>query len=243
MNIGLIIVIAITIAAVGIGIVLVSNVFSDNKKEKDIVKYKNNDNYSKSYYDINDIDIFKLGDTISWSMSWGGTVYFYIKKPLGDKYNYFNCENNENGIIVITDNFTDVYDDQTIDSVMEQDKNQIFEYLNKSLESDIDYNIIFNKKSIKNISSSSKVIRTIYSEFINSEKFENTSYDMVLYDGKIINDINKEMKFKAFVVQSSIHSTYYTYMLIIDGTDDQSIDNTVLEKYALDMAHSFYEHK
>lgn len=25
-------------------------------------------------------------------------------------------------------------------------------------------------------------------------------------------------------------------------TDNQSIDNSVLEKYALDMAHTFYEH-
>ena len=173
----------------------------------------------------------------------GHFSFFYIKKPLGDKYNYFHYENNENGIIVIADSFTDIYDDQTIDSVMEQSKNQIFEYLNKSLESDIDYNIIFNKKSMKNISSSRKFIRAIYNEINNSEEFESTSYDMVLYDGKIINDINKEMKFKAFVVQSSIQSTYYTYMLVIDGTDDQSIDNTILEKYALDMAHSFYERK
>lgn len=125
---------------------------------------------------------------------------------------------------------------------MEQSKDKIVEYLNKSLKNDTKYDMTFAKGSMQNISSSSELIKAIYSEIYNSDKFGESNHSMLSYNGKITDDKNNTMKFSAYVVQSNIEKTYYSYMLAIDGTDNQSIDNSVLEKYALDMAHTFYEH-
>ena len=209
---------------------------NENQNDKNKIKETSNT------YDINDIEISKLGHYITWSVGWKETVNFLIRKPLGDEHDYFNYEKNENGVIIIADGYTDIYNNQSIDSVMEQSKDKIVEYLNKSLKNDTKYDMTFAKGSMQNISSSSELIKAIYSEIYNSDKFGESNHSMLSYNGKITDDKNNTMKFSAYVVQSNIEKTYYSYMLAIDGTDNQSIDNSVLEKYALDMAHTFYEH-
>ena len=99
---------------------------NENQNDKNKIKETSNT------YDINDIEISKLGHYITWSVGWKGTVNFLIRKPLGDEHDYFNYEKNENGVIIIADGYTDIYNNQSIDSVMEQSKDKIVEYLNKS---------------------------------------------------------------------------------------------------------------
>lgn len=241
----LIIGVVLLVVLVILAIIVLPKVFNKNGNNNETSSNNESQNkkeYSKSYYDINDIEISKLGHYLSWSVGWKGTVNFLVRKPLGDKYDYYHYEKNENGVIIIADSYIDIYNNQSIDSVMEQSKDKIIEYLNKSLKNDIKYDITFTKGSMQNISSSEELIKAIYSEIYNSGKFGESNHNMLSYNGKITDDKNNTMKLTAYVTQSNIEKTYYTYMLVIDGSDNQSIDNSVLEKYALDMAHTFYEH-
>ena len=59
---------------------------NENQNDKNKIKETSNT------YDINDIEISKLGHYITWSVGWKGTVNFLIRKPLGDEHDYFNYE-------------------------------------------------------------------------------------------------------------------------------------------------------
>ena len=223
-KIGLLVGIVVTAIIICIGIIIFINISKGNKSTESanvVTTNKTNNsiintNKNVSSYDVGDLDVSKMGHDLLWSNRWGEHVDGRLKKPLGDQYNYYDYEKNENGVIILKGSDVNVFKELSVDTVIEKNKDKINELMNDTLQNNKIYDVIAKKELTINVVTTKKLMQEIYKEYSDVEKIGECKHEMTKFSGKIKGQNNEEMKFVAYVVQSNIDEIYFDFQKQLD---------------------------